>query len=192
MLPIQSEQQVIPTSVAFSNTNWLQSHVVKNERLVRWFLSHGASPDAPAINPAFTPVMSAARYAPLSIVKLIYAHGASHHDVLQTAAESAAEGRLEVMEFLLDDGADINAVKWEHDHESFTSFGLLELGTALHYAAKSGYADKVELLLRRGARAEVLDSTGKTALDLARAYGQDNTVKILSSLSPPGGKGKIA
>jgi hypothetical protein len=55
--------------------------------------------------------MSASVYAPLSIVQLLYAHGASHLNVLQSAAESPAEGRIEVMEFLLDDGADIDAVK---------------------------------------------------------------------------------
>jgi len=105
-------------------------------------------------------------------------------DVLQSAAESPAEGRLQVMEFLLDAGADIDAVKWKHHEESYTSFEALGLGTALHYAAKNGYAYRVELLLRRGANADVLDSTGKTALDLARAYGRDNTATLLIIHSP--------
>jgi hypothetical protein len=42
----------------------------------------------------------------------------------------------------------------------------------------------MELLLRRGAKADVLDSTGKIALDLARAYERDNTATLLSSYSP--------
>ena len=128
--------------------------------------------------------MSAGVYAPLPIVQLLYAHGASLLDVLQSAAESPVKGRLQVMEFLLNNGADIDAVKWKHHDESFGSFGALELGTALHYAAKNGHADRVELLLRRGAKTDVLDSTGKTALDLARAYGRDNTAALLSSHSP--------
>ena len=154
-----------------------------NEPLVRWFLAHGASPNVPAPRLARTPVMSAVVCAPLSIVRLLYAHGASLDDVLQSAAESPAEGRLQVMEFLLDSGADIDAVKWKHDEQSYAAFGLLELGTALHYAAKNGHTDRVELLLQRGAKADVLDSTGKTALDLAQAYGRGNTAALLRSHS---------
>ena len=124
--------------------------------------------------------MSAGVYAPLNIVKLLYAYGAFHWDVLQSATESPAEGRLEVMEYLLDNGADINAVKWKHHEASYETFGALELGTALHYAAKNGSVDKVELLLRRGAKVDILDSTGKTALQLARQYRRHNTIAILS------------
>jgi len=102
--------------------------------------------------------------------------------VLQSAAESPAEGRLQVMEFLLDGGADIDAVKWKHHEESYTSFEASELGIALHCAAKSGYAYRVELLLRRGAKADVLDSMGKTALNLP--YGRDNTATLLINHSP--------
>lgn len=164
------------------NTNKSCRYVSNNEPLCRWFLSHGASPNAAASRLARTPVTEAAAGAPLSIVKILYANGASHHDGLQSAAESSVAGRLEVMQFLLDEGADINAAKWKHHPESYANFGALELGTALHYAAKNGFADRVEMLLKRGARFDVLDSTGKTALDLARGYGQEETTRILSSL----------
>ena len=97
--------------------------------------------------------MSAGASATLSIVQLLDAHGASHLDVLQSAAEWPVAGRLPVKEFLLDDGADIDAVKWKHDEQSYTGFGAAELGTALHYAAKNGHADRVKLLLMRGADA---------------------------------------
>lgn len=156
------------------------SRVITNETLVRWFLSHGADPNVQAPRLARTPIMAAGAHAPLPLVQLLYAHGASHLDVLQSAAESPTAGRLPVMEFLLDDGADIDAVKWQHHPESYESFNALELGTALHYAAKNGYADRVEFLLMRGAKTDVLDSTGKTALDLAREYRRDNTATLLS------------
>lgn len=159
------------------------SYVLNNKPLVRWFLSHNASPNAAAPRLARTPIMSAGAYAPLPIIKLLYADNASHYDVLQSAAESPEEGRIEVIEFLLDDGADIDAVKWKHHDESYQVFSALELGTALHYAAKNGHVDRVELLLRRGARTDVCDSTGKTALELARAYGREGTVALLRSRS---------
>lgn len=60
--------------------------------------------------------------------------------------------------------------------------GMLELGTELHYAAKNRFVDRVELLLRRGADPKVLDSTGKTALDLAHSYDQGEVIRVLSKL----------
>ena len=128
--------------------------------------------------------MSAGAHAPLPVVQLLYAHGASHLDVLQSAAESPTEGRLQVMEFLLDEEVDLDAVKWKRDEQSYRSFEALELGTVLHYAAQTGYADRMELLLGRGLEAGVLNSTGQTALDLARAEGRDNTAILLSGRSP--------
>lgn len=98
---------------------------------------------------------------------------------MQSAAESKVEGRLDVMRFLLDGGADVNVVKWSHDEESFMTWMLFELGTALHYAAKIGDVDKVELLLERGARLDILDSMGQTPCEVARKYGKSEVVEIL-------------
>jgi len=56
-----------------------------------------------------------------------------------------------------------------------------ELGTALHYAVRRGYADRVEMLLKRGARPDVVDSTGFTALDCARMNGYEDMAIILSN-----------
>jgi len=114
-------------------------------------------------------------------VKLLYANGASCRDILQTAAESSAEGRLEIMKFVLDQRADINAVKWRHDPRSYEDYELLALGTALHYAVRHGYADRVEMLLKRGARPDVVDSTGYTALDYARMSGYEDMARMLSN-----------
>lgn len=154
-----------------------------NEPLVHWFLSHGASPDACAPQNARTPVSSACANAPLHIVKLFFTHGASHLDALQSAAESPAEGRLEVMKFLLSIGADINAVKWEHNKDEYDTWALFGLGTALHYAAKGGYIDRVELLISPGANVDALDSNRQTPLEIARDHGQANVVTILTNHS---------
>lgn len=160
------------------------AYVLKNEPLTTWFLTHGASPNASAPRLYRTPIMFAASYAPLPIIRLLYTHGANTLNVLHTAAESPAPDRLAVIEYLLDEpGAEINAVKWRHDPQSYADFEMLELGTALHYAAKNGYADRVEMLLQRGARAEICDSTGKTALELARAYGMEGTMRVLEGVT---------
>ncbi len=156
------------------------SYAFPNEPLVRWFLSHGASPDASAPQNARSPVSTACAKAPLHIVKLFYVHCASHLDALQSAAESPTDGRLEVLRFLLDDGADVNAVKWAHHEEAYQTYALFGLGTALHYAAKGGYADRVELLLSRGANINALDSNSWTPLEVAREHGKADIVALLS------------
>ncbi len=164
-----------------TNTHKHLSYAITNEPLVHWFLSQGASPDACAPQNARTPVSSACANAPLHILKLFYAHGASHFDALQSAAESPAEGRLEVLKFLLGGGADVNAVKWKHNEEEYTTFALFGLGTALHYAAKGGYVDRVELLLRWGANVDALDSNGRTPLEVAREHARADIVTILTT-----------
>ena len=156
------------------------SYAISNEPLVHWFLSSGASPNASAPQNARTPVSSACATAPLHIVQLFYVHGASHLDALHSAAESPAEGRLEVLKFLLDDGADVNAVKWAHNEEAYRTWALFGLGTALHYAAKGGYIDRVNLLLSRGAKVNALDSNARTPVEVAREHGQNDVVTILT------------
>ncbi|KAL8814655.1 MAG: hypothetical protein Q9223_006139, partial [Gallowayella weberi] len=156
------------------------AYVIQDENLVQWFLSQGASPNIAPPRLARTPVMAAGVYGSLNTMKLLFAHGALNLDVLQSAAESPIADRLPIMEFILEKGADIDAVKWRHHQPSFEAFSALELGTALHYAAKNGYVDRVELLLRRGADKSVLDSTGRTALQLAEAYGRRETVALLN------------
>ncbi|KAI4117143.1 MAG: hypothetical protein LQ338_007602 [Usnochroma carphineum] len=155
------------------------AYVLENEDLTRWFLAHGASPTAPASLLFRTPIMLAAMFAPLSTVKFLCAHATSLDDVLQSAAGSDAEGRLEVMGFLLDEGSDMNAITWKHHAFSYHSFEGAGLGTALHYAIIGGYKDKTELLLKRGARFDVPNSMGQTALEVARVYGRDYIHSLL-------------
>ena len=49
--------------------------------------------------------------------------------------------------------------------------GTYRIATALHYAAMIDDVDKVELLWERGARANVLNSTGQTPCKVARLRG---------------------
>ena len=168
-----------------SRTYKLASYMLEDENLTRWFLAHGASPNAPASRLFETPIMKACSFARLSIIKLLYTYGASHENVLQSAAESNAEGRLEVMNFLLDEGADINAIKWKHHEFSYRAFEGAYLGTALHSAVWGGFSDKVELLLKRGARVDIPDSMGHTSVDIARSRGRNDIYAMLSKFSDP-------
>jgi hypothetical protein len=118
--------------------------------------------------------MFAVSSAPLSAIKTLFAHGAKSLNTLQTIAESRQEGRVEVMKYLLDQGAEINARKWEDHPETWENFEMLGLGTALHYAARNGDSKTVSFLLDRGARVEIGDSIGETPLGNARWCCENN------------------
>ena len=159
------------------------SSVIDDERLVRWFVSKGADgPDACAPLNGLSPIMAACQSAPLQTIQFLHAHGGTLSECLHYAAESRCEDRLAVMEYLLDEGADVHAIHWSSHKPSYDRWIFFGLGTPLHHAAKSGFADRVELLLRRGSDAGVLDSNGKTALEVARERGFPKIVTILTNL----------
>ena len=54
--------------------------------------------------------------------------------------------------------------------------------TALHRAASNGHDNVVRLLVRFGARPELLDAQGLTALDLAVQRGHSSTAVILTEI----------
>ncbi|XP_060176046.1 putative E3 ubiquitin-protein ligase XBAT35 isoform X2 [Lycium barbarum] len=75
---------------------------------------------------------------------------------------------LNVAKALLELGANVN-VYWLGYHA----------GTALHHAAKRGLDDTVELLLSYGANPLIKNDTCQTPLELARAKGFSNVVRII-------------
>lgn len=102
-------------------------HAVHSEHLVHWFLDRGADPNASV--PSWpSPMDAAATKSSLSIVKLLRKHGGRvNHGVLQSAAKTIESGRVEVLEYLLDEGAAIDEVEYEWDPEPSRSPGLENL-----------------------------------------------------------------
>jgi len=78
---------------------------------------------------------------------------------------AAERGHMEVIEFLLAAGADVNA-------------GMLE-GTPVHGAAAQGHKAAVELLLAGGADVNVRDWDGWTPLHCAAYYGHRDIAELL-------------
>jgi hypothetical protein len=145
------------------------SDVLDNPELLTWFLAHDASPNA-ASQIGRTPFMAAVAHAPLETVQLLRAHGADAGNTLPSAARSKTPGRLEVVCLLLDTGAPIDAVEYEHNALGFSSD--FNLGPAVDLAVCYNSDEMLELLLERGARMEIVDYfEGRSVLQLATDFG---------------------
>lgn len=116
-------------------------------------------------------------------------------------------GRMDVLELLLEAGADvhlaatngalvapIHSATAHRDPDASIAMArrLLEAGAdldaeqaggfrPLHSAAANGHLELVQLYLQSGADAEAESDLGKTALDLARERGRDDVVAYLES-----------
>ncbi|HXJ44593.1 MAG TPA: ankyrin repeat domain-containing protein [Bryobacteraceae bacterium] len=161
--------------------------------MLRLFLDKGADPNAPFNNgkvpprvtyPAIrfgpvhqgsTALLSAARTQELAIMKMLLDKGANPNSVTKvdhftplmatmTQGVGVRGGRgpgrggtqniVGAIKLLLDKGADVNAVN---------SRGM----AAVHYAARTGNEEALQLLVSKGARLDVKDRIGRTPLDLA-------------------------
>ena len=80
----------------------------------------------------------------------------------------AKEPSADLLETLLEAGADVQAPTGKGN-------------TPLHIAAFRGHVNAVRLLLRHGADRAARNPGGETAADLARRYGQDEVVRVLTS-----------
>ena len=161
---------------------------------MKWLLSHGAS--ASAVSPwgpcGMVPIERAAQYAPLSMLKLLLKHGGrvQSTDAVVKAAIGDAEGepgRLEVVEFLAELGAPINAfdLQFCRGEQAYSLILMLGRLTALHHAAKAGKRDMVALLLKLGADKSSTTLARKTALDLAVENGHEDIVLMLQNRMTP-------
>jgi ankyrin repeat protein len=105
----------------------------------------------------------------------VFAGAAKHHGATALAAafqRGFTRDGCEIAEVLLSRGADINhadAIGW----------------TALHHAAWCAQPAIVAFLLERGARSDLIDREGKTALDLAHGRTYNDYRDMSDSSNPP-------
>lgn len=99
-------------------------------------------------------------------------------DVGQTLLNwAAAFGTYEMVEHLLEHGADVNR-------------GLKS--SSLHYASCFGRPNIVKLLLQYGADPELRDEDGHTPLEKAQERGDEWHRQVIEILENPGGRGRLA
>ncbi len=169
-------------------------------------LQRAHTPGEPTLNEGATPMARAARTGDIAAMEILVAHGASVSQPLKNgttplmfatglgrgvsafAKDYATEAELvAATKFLLDHGADINAV---------SAAGQ----TAMHFAAQATDAnfpqpsdDLVKLLVSRGAKLDVVDKQGRSPIEMAQGKGlrgraggpvkpRDGTVELLKQL----------
>jgi len=133
---------------------------------MRLLIEHGAMLELPNEN-GTTPLMAAAGYESLECDIRGYGPGIPHYETEDVQAKSIA-----ALEVLIEAGADIDAQ---------TTGGRLGAGqTALFGAAFWGWNDVVRYLVDAGAKIDVVDAEGRTAVDaaLGRAGGHERGTAI--------------
>lgn len=121
---------------------------------MRWYLSHGAYPNAVG-DVRVSPMLFAAREASLGVIQHLVAHGGKvvDSDLIAQAAIGHSWGqpnRMRVIEYLLKQGADIDGMAL--DHYQLTSNGGQ---TALNVAQISCDAKLAKFLISRGANRDI-------------------------------------
>ncbi|MCJ1394690.1 hypothetical protein MMC18_007570 [Xylographa bjoerkii] len=131
----------------------------KGVRLATALLAHGAKIDKDI-------VFRAAENQSVAFMKCLLAHGAA----LEGSGAlhyAAVRGRLEMMGWLLDHGADVNELL-PKDILGDMREPAPQMGSPLHYAVHCGEFDAVMLLLERGGDMTLRNKYGQNALEVER------------------------
>ncbi len=119
----------------------------------------------------YTPVFAAATNGDLAFVKQAVQNDPTIVDAKEwedatLLHDAVAQNHADVAKFLLENGADVNAVKTDRV-------------TPMHIAARNGNIAIMKLLIDHQALINPVDSEGWTPLDRAEKWGQPAAVKFL-------------
>jgi ankyrin repeat protein len=139
------------------------------DAFVRLLLKSGANPNTP-IGTGVTPLMTCAKSGSVDAVKRLVEYGAAiearETDQHQTALMwAASEHQLKVVQALIDAHADLNA----HSKSGFT---------AMHFAARQGDLEMVQLFLAAGVNVNVLSQAEAGAATPAAFPGYTGTGRL--------------
>lgn len=87
---------------------------------------------------------------------------------------AAYKGSKEMVQLLLDQGADVQLCEHQHNY------------TALHFGALSGCSDVCLLLLEAGAKANETNTVGRSPAQMAAFVGHHNCVAVINNYVPKG------
>ncbi|KAI4266573.1 MAG: hypothetical protein L6R35_006931 [Caloplaca aegaea] len=150
-----------------------------DEKMLRWFLDHGADPNAEKIinggKMGETPLSKAMWCAPFTAIKLLLKYGGldsiMYGSLIWYAVSRKLPDRLQVLEYLLEKGAasDLNKLMFHNRPEPARQADwVVGRGTPLHASAQDGDLDVTRLFISWGADPLIRDSKGRLAIDEAR------------------------
>ncbi|KAK8072922.1 hypothetical protein PG996_006270 [Apiospora saccharicola] len=148
-------------------------------KLADHLLSKGAHPDE-GMQTSQNPLELACGAPDRDMVALLLTRGSTLDRAPKALLAAARRGSIEVMQMLLDRGADVNT----HPYGKRTLNMYVKSegwGSALHCAVKGGHVEAVKFLLDKGADREYRNQVGVTALELAKKLGLDEIVRLLES-----------
>ena len=144
--------------------------------MTRLLLDYGAGRDV-ADSDGVTPLMAAALNGkPAAALELVArgAHVNTHNaEYIYPLHLAAYTGDVDFVKALVAAKADLDVTIRNNGR------------TALHWAVDKDHSRIVELLLLAGARTDIADKGGKTALEFARAKGLNHVAKLFKPAAPP-------
>lgn len=144
--------------------------------MVRWLLAKGAELERP-FNPAlpFTALSLAVKHASFEIVRILVDYGArvDYGDPLHYISQRTQEDALDVLLYLLENGAPIDKLEKEElpiaakikDRQPHGR------GTPLHEAVRYRRGDIIQALLEYGADKTIKNTKGESPEEMARITG---------------------
>lgn len=149
-----------------------------NIEWVELCLRYGADPNKHLCNDQHMSVLAAvAEQASLEMAKILVNAGAKVKGS-GCIVMAAQEGKLDMVQFFLEKGADINEVGIAHPQDVRYEE---DMGTALHRAVFEGHGDVVRFLVDHGADLNIEDPKGRKPWDVARATGNAEMIDLLKS-----------
>ena len=147
-------------------------------KIAAHLLSKGAEVDE-GTQTCNNPLELACMHGDRHMAALLLAHDASLEKAPKALLNAAENGNIDIMQQLLDHGADVNA----HPYGNLETIPAHRQdkgwGSALHCAVKNHRTEAVSFLLEKGADKKYRNKVGLTALDLARELGREDIVRLL-------------
>ncbi|XP_059494436.1 DNA-binding protein RFXANK isoform X2 [Stegostoma tigrinum] len=120
----------------------------------------------------FTPLMWAAAFGEMAVVRFLLQMGADPHTLAKeresTLSLASIQGYTDIVQLLLDHGVDVNIYDWNG-------------GTPLLYAVHGNHVRCVEALLAKGADLTMEADSGYSPMDLAVALGFKKVQQVIEN-----------